>query len=39
MKGLIGKYVNNIVVVGSQWGDVEGKEKLLITHQKMLMLL
>ena len=28
MKGLIGKYVNNIVVVGSQWGD-EGKGKIV----------
>ena len=27
MKGLIGKYVSNIVVVGSQWGD-EGKGKI-----------
>ena len=28
MKGLIGKYVSNIVVVGSQWGD-EGKGKIV----------
>ncbi len=28
MKGLIGKHVNNIVVVGSQWGD-EGKGKIV----------
>ena len=28
MKGLIGKYVNNIVVVGSQWG-YEGKGKIV----------
>jgi len=28
VKGLIGKYVSNIVVVGSQWGD-EGKGKIV----------